>query len=188
MRSAPPHYSSPKLVHSSHQHHPPISLYGRTRYFFFLLNQGSRSPSSGLRMGKGEGLIIHAAIARAPVDCACPSSFSGGRSSYPKEEKEKKETVRLASFRLRWHSIFCWYRNLISSLLLPPTHVRRDKCLPGWSGRRGGGEIEKEPKTHLIEYHSDCKTTTRAYSNFLAIAHVTETYLKLVSARARVCI
>lgn len=47
---------------------------------------------------------------------------------------------------------------------------------------------KKRKKPHLIEYNSDGKTAAWTNSNFLAVAHVAETNLKLVSARAGVCI
>lgn len=88
MRSGP---TTPQVLKVFHSFSPtptplPSCPYGRTRYFFLIFAQ----PRVSIASSGGGGAIIHAAIATAPVDCACPSSCSGGRSSYP-----RRKTVRL---------------------------------------------------------------------------------------------
>lgn len=77
----------------------------RTNAVTFFAQPRVSVASSGMRRP-----IIHAAIATAPVDCACPSSFSGGRSSYP---RGKIVPVSLIPFEMTFN---IWNRNLIPSL------------------------------------------------------------------------
>lgn len=144
MRSGPttPQVLKYFILSHQHQHHSPHVPTDERGTFFFIFAQPrvSIASSGGGRGGWGwGGAIIHAAIATAPVDCACPSSCSGGRSSYP-----MSKTVRLVLIPFEMNIQYLKSKAHFLPLLL--TVVRRDICLQGWSGGGAGrkGNIERK--------------------------------------------
>lgn len=133
----PPHYSSPKLVHSfSPTSSPHISTRTNAVLFFFAQSR-SRSPQVRL---EGEGGRASAFMLRSLRHQLIVLALH-----LSPVEDHPIQKVLLASFQLRWHSMVFFYSEF-SFPPSPPTCLRRDISMSPRGGRSEGENKERTKK------------------------------------------